>query len=218
LKYIGDRTFKNALDIGCSGNSVLLPMKNIDNKFFCDLAHFPLLQYKNQLGMHPLRGSITHIPFKNSYFDLITALDVLEHIKDDKLAFSELNRVLNKNGIIILTVPHKKKYFTDQDIICGHFRRYEYEDIINLLPKSGLREIITFPIYGQLMKVQFLQKIDPKGTERKIYDLRKRYQTNLLFRKLWDVFVLISSSLMKVDACIQPFHKTMDICVILKKK
>ena len=87
-----------------------------------------------------------------------------------------------------------------------------------MLPKSGLRQLKTFPVYGQLMKVQFIQKIDPKGTEEKINKLREKYMKNLIFKKIWDIFVLISSSLMKADARIQPFHKTMDIGMIFRKE
>ncbi|MBD1805026.1 class I SAM-dependent methyltransferase [Microcoleus sp. FACHB-SPT15] len=48
---------------------------------------------------------ITSLPFKNEEFDLVFASHVLEHIKDDLKAISEIKRVLKPGGIAILPVP-----------------------------------------------------------------------------------------------------------------
>jgi SAM-dependent methyltransferase len=40
-------------------------------------------------------------------YDLLIACDVLEHVKDDKLAMREVSRVLRGGGYAILTVPQK---------------------------------------------------------------------------------------------------------------
>jgi len=48
---------------------------------------------------------LTNLGFPNSSFDLIVCSDVLEHIQNDELAFSELARVLKCGGTLILTVP-----------------------------------------------------------------------------------------------------------------
>ena len=44
------------------------------------------------------------MPFEDE-FDLILALDVLEHIEDDSRAISELYRSLKYGGGLIITVP-----------------------------------------------------------------------------------------------------------------
>ncbi|MDD2482484.1 MAG: class I SAM-dependent methyltransferase, partial [Lutispora sp.] len=45
------------------------------------------------------------MPFKDGVFDLIISEDVIEHIFDVELAFSEINRVLKTGGYHIFTVP-----------------------------------------------------------------------------------------------------------------
>lgn len=51
------------------------------------------------------KADITNIPFENDYFDIIICSHVLEHIHDDRLAMSELFRVLKKDGHGIFQVP-----------------------------------------------------------------------------------------------------------------
>lgn len=217
LQSIKNSQFYKALDIGCSGNSFIHFLPNIKHRVFCDVAFLPLKQYKMYGGYHPTCGSIINLPFKNESFDLITALDVLEHISDDISAASEISRVLTKKGIIVITVPHRMKYFTDQDRICGHIRRYEYSQISSIFKNLGLKELMVFPVYGQIMKIQFLQELDPQKIEIGLNKLRLIYSSNNLFRKIWSKFVSISSKVMMLDAKIQPFKNTMDICLIFRK-
>lgn len=54
------------------------------------------------------KSSIYSLPFPNNYFDCIICSEVLEHLSDEKKALKELKRVLNKNGIILITVPNEK--------------------------------------------------------------------------------------------------------------
>jgi len=49
---------------------------------------------------------LTDMHFNDGEFDLIICNHVLEHIEDDKLAFSEILRVLRSGGTAILQVPY----------------------------------------------------------------------------------------------------------------
>ena len=51
---------------------------------------------------------IIDMSFENSFFDVIICNRLLEHIKDDQKAMSELFRVLNPKEIAILQVPISK--------------------------------------------------------------------------------------------------------------
>lgn len=45
------------------------------------------------------------LPFSDKTFDAVIAIEVFEHLRDPKLATSEMYRVLRPGGVVILTVP-----------------------------------------------------------------------------------------------------------------
>jgi SAM-dependent methyltransferase len=51
------------------------------------------------------RVDLQNLPFKNNTYDCVFASHVLEHIKNDKKAISEIHRILKPDGIAILPVP-----------------------------------------------------------------------------------------------------------------
>jgi ubiquinone/menaquinone biosynthesis C-methylase UbiE len=55
--------------------------------------------------------SATNLPYKSNTFDLIVCNSALEHIKDYKKVISEIHRVLNPGGVLILTVPNSEIQF-----------------------------------------------------------------------------------------------------------
>lgn len=212
------RNYTNSVDLGCSGDSILCFLDNITHKSYFDIANFPLKQYSNQQFYHPLCGDLRQLPFRNESFDFVSALDVLEHIKDDELAVSEINRILKKKGLTIITVPHRKKYYTAQDRLIGHYRRYEINQIYSLFKKYNLKNIKTFGVYGQLMRIADIQSFNPKKTEETLLKLRIRYNSNSVFRKIWDVFVKVGAKFMKLDAKYRSLKKIMNIAFVFIKE
>jgi len=211
------KLFNNALDLGSSGNSFLFLLENVKNKSFLDIAELPLKQYKYKITGHPICSDLKKLPFRNESFDFVSALDVLEHIKDDQIAVSEMSRILKNAGIAVITVPHRMKYYTNQDRIIGHYRRYEVDELVNLFRKFNLIHLKTFGIYGQLMRISYIQSANPNNIEENITNLRYRYENNQTFRKIWNLIVKILSKLMKIDAKYQSLKNIMNIALIFKK-
>ncbi|HSW97485.1 MAG TPA: class I SAM-dependent methyltransferase [Candidatus Saccharimonadales bacterium] len=81
---------------------------------------------------------------KRNKYQTIVAINVLEHIQDDKKAIKNMHALLQKGGKIILLVPAKKFAYTEFDRLLGHHRRYEKEKLKKLTEKSGF---ITEKIY-----------------------------------------------------------------------
>lgn len=209
--------FINALDVGCSGNALIHFLDNVHHRTFLDLAHKPLTLYSQFQRYHPLVGSLTKMPFNKGSFDLVVALDVIEHIYNDKLAASELIRVLQPKGLLAISVPHRMKFYSHQDVLIGHYRRYELDQLRQLFISQGLQELSFFGVYGQAMRIQLYQAANPEKMEQDLKKLREKYLSDHIFRRIYDKFVKFGSICMKLDARFQPIRNIMNICVIFRK-
>jgi len=70
-------------------------------------------------------------------FDTIVCLNVLEHIKDDKRALTNMYKLLVNKGILILLVPSHQFAYGSLDEKLGHHIRYDKKSLKKLLRKLG---------------------------------------------------------------------------------
>jgi ubiquinone/menaquinone biosynthesis C-methylase UbiE len=66
---------------------------------------------KHRTMVKKVVGSIATLPFASGSFDVVTANVVVEHLKYPSLAFSEVFRVLRRDGSFILRTPSARSYF-----------------------------------------------------------------------------------------------------------
>jgi SAM-dependent methyltransferase len=92
-------------------------------------------------------GTIVDLPFENRAFDLVCAMDIIEHVEDDVGALSELTRVLTLRGALLISVPLHQSHWTAFDDFVGHCRRYEPARLTSLLAQFGLR-VEYSAVYG----------------------------------------------------------------------
>lgn len=85
-------------------------------------------------------------------FDSIIAINILEHVKDDVFALSELHKMLKENGILIILVPANKFLYNVIDESISHFRRYTKYELKNKLYDTNftIQKIYSFNILGIL--------------------------------------------------------------------
>lgn len=86
------------------------------------------------------------LPFGSGTFDLVTCLDVLEHIDDDLGATRELARIVHPNGVVLVAVPAHPALWSQTDELWGHRRRYSREALDQLMSGAGLRVDLLTPL------------------------------------------------------------------------
>ena len=80
---------------------------------------------------------VTALPFASESFDLVCALDVVEHVDDEDGALSEISRVSAPGGVLLLSVPLHPARWTAFDDFVGHRRRYEPDRLWQKLAEHG---------------------------------------------------------------------------------
>jgi SAM-dependent methyltransferase len=87
--------------------------------------------------------------------------DVIEHIEDD-LAFLQLIRnLMKKGGRLYATVPSYSFLWSEKDVLAGHFRRYNLEDISKVLESAGFQVEFSSYIFRFLPVPIFLFRTLP---------------------------------------------------------
>ena len=62
----------------------------------------------------------------------------MEHLRNDQQALKEMARVMKPSGQLIITFPHRKFYFANDDCFVEHFRRYELHEMQDRLTGGGI--------------------------------------------------------------------------------
>jgi SAM-dependent methyltransferase len=108
----------------------------------------------------------------NAFFSTVFGINVLEHIQDDEKALKNMRNLLKKNGKLLLLVPAKKKAYTKLDKELGHFRRYEKDELLEKLLKSGywVEDMHFFNFVG-LISWYVRDKVKSKNINLKPYHI-----------------------------------------------
>lgn len=77
------------------------------------------------------------VPYAGERFDVIAALDVIEHIDDDRAALEALALRLTDRGRLIVTVPASPGLWSAHDERNGHRRRYTRAALLSTLASAG---------------------------------------------------------------------------------
>lgn len=73
---------------------------------------------------------------KEEMFDTIIYVDVLEHIKDDKMEISLAANHLKDGGFLVVLAPAHQWLFTPFDEAIGHYRRYDKSMFYAVVPDT----------------------------------------------------------------------------------
>lgn len=115
----------------------LRPRLPIGGTHFADISG-PAVAALRAHGGHAARASITALPFPSAHFDLVCALDIVEHVDDDHAALGELVRVAAPGATFLLSIPLHPERWTTLDELVGHCRRYEPARLLAMLDAQGL--------------------------------------------------------------------------------
>ncbi len=114
----------------------LRPRLPIAGTQFVDLSA-PAVAKLRARGAEAMVGVVSSLPFPDDSFDLVCALDIVEHVDDDAGALAELSRIAAPGAALLLSVPLHPSQWTAFDDFVGHRRRYEPEPLLAMLAVHG---------------------------------------------------------------------------------
>jgi 2-polyprenyl-3-methyl-5-hydroxy-6-metoxy-1,4-benzoquinol methylase len=198
---------KDVLDIGCSGGWMVEEVSNQKGKsyFGIDISSKSIKIAKKKYPKDNFKvGSAIKIPFSDQSFDVAIAFDVLEHIpKNTEIKmFTEINRILNPGGTLILSTPQRSFWGTLLDLAWyfGH-RHYTKEQLKNYSKEAGLK-ITTLTSGGKFWESfglinLYIRKVFDK--EMVLKDLFEKHRS-LEYKNQGFVTLFLVASKIKIDS------------------
>jgi 2-polyprenyl-3-methyl-5-hydroxy-6-metoxy-1,4-benzoquinol methylase len=119
--------------------------------------------------------------FENTYadhleqYDFVFALNVVEHIKDDKKALTNIYKLLKPGGYSFILVPAYQFLFNNFDVTLEHFRRYNRKTLESIIPQQ-MKKIKTSNfnfagIFGWFFVGNILKKKTIPESNMKLYNV-----------------------------------------------
>ncbi len=128
------------LDIGCGSSRILAALENgvgLD-------VQMTKLRYIRTFGKPLVNATINNLPFRDNAFECVVCSEVIEHIPNEETVFSEMSRVLQKGGRLVLGTPdYGTIWWRTIERLYGFFAPGGYaEEHITRYTRKGLIEFV----------------------------------------------------------------------------
>lgn len=130
------REGRRVLDVGCGAGNMFHHLARYGEVEGIDNNPKPLAVARAR-GYQVVEGRGESMPFEANCFDLVAALDVVEHVPDDLVMLRECWRVCKPGGFFVTTVPAFQWLWSHNDEINQHQRRYSKRQLGERLEQAG---------------------------------------------------------------------------------
>jgi len=166
-RYLTKNDQIKVLDIGCGSGLMLTSLDKIGETYGMDMSDEAISFSKEIFSGRVEKGALPdQLPYQENFFDLITALDVIEHIDNDVDSISAIRSLLVPGGKVVFTVPAYMFLWSPHDEMNEHKRRYTLPELKKKLVEAGftVEKISYYNTF--LFPVVFLVRMLNNGLKR----------------------------------------------------
>jgi 2-polyprenyl-3-methyl-5-hydroxy-6-metoxy-1,4-benzoquinol methylase len=155
------RTGGTVLDVGCGDGFFLRRLARAGyHGVGIDVSSAGIELAKNVLAEFP-QCEVHCAPIQefrpDAAYPIATCGETLEHIEDDVAFLTQINRLLQPGGTLVLSVPIDISLWTQHDVEAGHFRRYSKTELFEKLQRAGFA-VEDYTVWGfPLVRLSHLQ-------------------------------------------------------------
>lgn len=188
IEYISTKLINSKiLDLGCG-------KQNYKKFFFRNIYHgIDIVKNNPEIKSDKFYDGLK-IPYDSNYFDCVICTEVVSHVKDLDVFFSEMRRVIKEDGFIVITTP----FISALSEYPNDFRRFTLAGLINYCKKNKFQILdheklltgkhsIERIIYSEIHKYNIKKKKNYSGLKKFIFTL----YVNLTLKFTKFLFILL---------------------------
>jgi SAM-dependent methyltransferase len=146
------------LDVGCGTGATTAGLRRFGPVVGLDIGPEALRRARAR-GIPVARASAARLPARPASFDLVVALDVLEHLDDDVAAAREMLGALRPGGRLLVTVPAYPFLWSGHDEALGHRRRYRRRELARALEQAGFEIALCSYVMGSILPAAIVVRL-----------------------------------------------------------
>jgi SAM-dependent methyltransferase len=179
----------SVLDVGCGTGTMLGYLSRYGAAQGVD-ASAEAVRFCRERGVQAVHQAAgASLPFESASFDLVTALDVVEHVDDDLMLLRELRRVTRAGGMLLVSVPAYQFLWGLQDEISHHRRRYRATMLRERMAQTGWRihrlsYFNTF-LFPPIAAIRLLRRVGPPPKVQSDFELTQPGRLNALLARVF---------------------------------
>ncbi|AHB40332.1 TPA: class I SAM-dependent methyltransferase [candidate division WWE3 bacterium] len=143
-RHFGDKRNLSILDVGCGTGALARALTEFGAVTGFDVSSDAIAFCKSKGLGNVFVQDVSKLEEKQyaRKFNLILALDVLEHVQDDVLVMQKIRKMLTDDGLFFVNVPAHKFLWSEHDEALEHKRRYHRVELTKKLSDAGF-EIVS---------------------------------------------------------------------------
>ncbi|HOX27550.1 MAG TPA: class I SAM-dependent methyltransferase, partial [bacterium] len=167
IRHDVGKSFGSILDFGCGTGNLISKLSTLGDVTGCDKSN-EALEFCKKKGFRNIRHIKNDDLSEMGKYDLITLLDVIEHVDDDVSLLKKLADHLEPGGKIIITAPAYMFFWSGEDYVSEHKRRYVRKQLSEVVAAGGLKVVRasyfnTFLFVPVLLSIKLKIALNPES-------------------------------------------------------
>jgi SAM-dependent methyltransferase len=149
-------------EVGAGNGAVCIGLSKLGHEAIAVEPLYGGARYIASQGLVSYGSTLDELKLPDNCIPAIGVFDVLEHIEDPVPMLNEFSRVLDKNGLLLITVPAHQFLFSEYDSYIGHFRRYSVSELRSQLRAAGFELVSSRFLFSFLVPLAWLLRVLPE--------------------------------------------------------